>query len=237
MKIATLFLTISLCLHLHLAHAQRLCIVDQSNTVLSKEDLFSVELKIDDDSTKIYRDLDGCFFFDKRSCDSLADIVIKGFFVQNYHNQYKPEQFKKLDTIQVFKSNVSITTTPQFFVDLNQNIDSAIQEHLGLANYLDQSSFKYELSASVYNTYPISQKERDYIKQLHLRYFTALGYKPDSIPLIFTETAYKTTMNDFFVPETEITKAFISSQNTDWMKQQAEKYKLVLWVTVQWKEN
>ncbi|MFN5418232.1 MAG: hypothetical protein ACK5B9_14335 [Flavobacteriia bacterium] len=215
------------------AFSQEIVVVDQNGEKLEKQSFF-VEIVIDNDSTITFNT--DRFNVSRDFCDDLAEINIAGDFVQTYVNQYLPNQFKLLDTIRVYQSRYIAHTSPILLIDITQEIDSILQYDLGFSSTLKQIGLPYTLSFKVFNTNRITKKEKKFIEKVKKTYCDYLGIDDETIKLIYEDKAYISVQQDFFSRGTIITRDFINSQNTSWMKGQAEKYKLVMWLMINWEK-
>ncbi len=219
------------------AFSQEIVVVDQNGEKFNGPNELFVEIKIDNDSTLKFILPKEKIIIKGKGCDSLAEIKITGYLTQDYYNQYTPEQFKLVDTIQIYHSQIIANPTPIFLLDINEKIDSIIKNNLQFKDYFKQIGLPYTLSFNVFNADRITKKEKKFIEKVKKTYCDYLGIDNEKIKLIYENKSYVSVQQDFFTKGTIITRDFINSQNTSWMKDQAEKYKLVMWLMINWEKQ
>lgn len=218
---------------LSFSFSQVIVVVDQNGEKLENQSFF-VKIVIDNDSTITFNT--DKFNVSRDLCDDLAEIYIAGDFVQTYVNQYLPTQFKLLDTIRVYQSRNIAHTSPILLIDIKQEIDSILLYDLGFSSTLKQIGLPFTLTFNVFHADRITKKEKKFIEKVKKTYCGYLGIDCEKIKLIDENKAYVSVQQDFFSKGTIITRDFINSQNTYWMKEQAEKYKLVMWLMINWEK-
>ncbi len=216
--------------------SQEIIIVDQNNKQLFGIEELKVQVKIDNKSTLEFNLLKEKILIDKSQCDSLADIRIFGYLTQDYYNQYTPNQFKLVDTIKIVHSQQIIIPTPIFLIDVNQSIDTIIINNLYFKNYIEQIGLPYSIYFEVFNSSKISKKEKKFIEKVKKIYCEKIGLENEKIKLVFSKNPYISNQLDFFNKGSQITDDFIESQNTSLMKKQAERYKLVTQLIINWEK-
>lgn len=222
---------------LSFSFSQEIIIVDQNGRKFNGPNKVFVEIKIDNDSILKFILPKDKIVAERKSCDSLAEIKIYGYLTQNFYNQYSPKQLKLVDTIQIYHSQIIANPTPVFLIDINQNIDSIIKYNLYFKDYIKQIGLPYNISFSVFNSDKITKSEKKFIEEVKKTYCEQIGIESDKIKLIFENKSYTTYQTDFFSCGTIITHDFINAQNTPWMKEQAEKYKLVMQLMINWEKQ
>lgn len=162
--------------------------------------------------------------------ETIVTVTINGMFVQPYYNQYTLAQLKELDTITVFESNLVGASTPVFLVlDTFQVMHPVMPELDGFKEFLmttlNRDSLQLELA--VYNTWPLSSSDRLAFEQLIKWLSLELEMPGSKLKLVFTGMPYTCSRHDFFNAGTDISKAFVSQQHTDFMENKARAYTLV----------
>ncbi|MES2589241.1 MAG: hypothetical protein V4622_09680 [Bacteroidota bacterium] len=227
--ISILFLSIGV-----ICFTQEITITDHNGKKLHSPEGLFLQVRVDKDSTTTFMLSSDKINVTRDSCDSIADIIVGGDYIQMYHNQYLPKQFKSLDTIRVFNNRYIAHPFPIFLIDMQQAIDSLLFYELDFATTLKQIDLPYTLSFNVFHADKVRKCEKKYISKAKKKYCEHLGIDNDKIKLIYEDKPYTTNQFDFFTSGTEVTRNFINSQNTPWMKGQAENYKLVMWVMINW---
>lgn len=173
--------------------------------------------------------------FSSYQVDSLAILKVKGLFIDEYYNEYLPKQFLEIDTVELFQTNLRGTSTPRFFLNMNSDLDSAIiDDAIWFKSFLDGSLLDSTFKIGIYHADRLSIKDKKNIHKAKVKFCAELGMDEKTIELVDRKEPYTTVRYNFFQEKTIVSRVFINGQNTDYMKQKAEEYSVVLMVEMVW---
>lgn len=213
------------------SRGQNITIVNQFNELINTR-YMTASIRIDNDTVVSYQIDQGKLHLDSNRCDSIADIVIKGYKLQTYHNQYLPDQFRLLDTIRLNQPYVHSVRFPVFLLGNRMEMDTILKDQQWLSEWLAEYFPQATISMDIYNTDKLSLRDRRFIRKVKRTYCELIGFDPDAVKINYTGIPYSTGQQDLFNEGTVMSRSFIESQNTPWMRSQAENYAIAIHVIV-----
>ncbi|MDH4472787.1 MAG: hypothetical protein QE487_09265 [Fluviicola sp.] len=218
--------------------SQTIVLVDQKNNILTVDWDYSVTITLDRKTSLSFKSEKALILVPQLKCDSLIEIEISGPRIQTYYYQYYCEQFNQLDTIQLADRTLIKGQTPRLLLGKTLELDSIYNNQLWLKDWLlEYKDIVDGISFSVYNTEPLTKKEKRFVKQSIERYCQLIDKNEFRDKVFFKNECYTTGQEDLFNADSQITRSFIDNQNTTDMKIIAEKYSIVVTVKIEWKKQ
>lgn len=216
--------------------AQDVVVVNQ--TIEEIESYMRVKLIFDNDSVTQFELTNGTFHLDSNACLNIVDITITPIYGQPYHNQYRRDQLKFLDTIKVNQTRMIRRQTPRLFLGTDEILDSILIDQSWFGDWLDdRSPVVNGISFWVNNSSALKNSDKRKVKKVVRAYCDSIGHKEFSTKIEFKNTPYVTGQDDYFNEGTVVTDEFIQGQNTPFMMNIAQQYALVVSVIIDWKRE
>lgn len=215
-----------------------ICFGQEIVFVNQRDELFTndraiVKVRIDGGKPVGMRLSKGKIPVDRAGCDTVAAITVEGYLVQSYHNQYTPAQFAEIDTVRLVQRFNITHQLPVLRLGTKAPADSVVKgSEWFLKIVKDLQYTEKQISLVVYNTEPLTPEDKEYIALIKIAYCKSIGMNERQVKIVYKQKPYTTGQEDFFNEGSIVTKDFITSQNTDWMQMQAQRYGIVMQVEV-----
>jgi len=218
--------------------SQNLVLVDNKNEVFPFEYNYLVTLTIDKKTSISLKSKNSVFTIPDMNCDTLVEITIEGPFVQTYYNQYYCHQLVFLDTIQLGDRRMIKGQTPRLYLGDGFENDSIFTNQLWLKDWLKEyDDVANGISFMVNNAEKLTSKEKRLIRKSIAEYCLLIDKEEFKDLIEFKNECYTAGQEDLFNEGTKVTRDFIDNQNTNEMKEKAEKYSIVVSVLIDWKKH
>lgn len=218
--------------------AQYVVITNQNDIPIESEISLRVTLNYDNDTIIKLNLKDSQLYIDTNLCKSIVDLEIDPVFGQVYKNQFLCSQLKSIDTIIINQTMMIKGQTPRLLLGLERNLDSIFVDQLWMGEWLKEYKDVADgISFWVNNSDSLNSSDKKRITEVIQKYCSQIGREEFAKKIEYKNEPYTTGQEDFFNDGTVISREFIENQNTNFMKNIAEKYSLVVVVVINWNRN